>query len=154
MVPLHGQSSLEAHLGRIVVGLDGSESAARALRWAAEEARTHRHEPHVITAFAPPDVVGVPGRLGPSNDPNRPKKELGSINANGWGTPQGDDYPDVELVTEVQMGQAAEKLLEAAKNSDMLVVGSRGRGGFKGLLLGSVSMQCVTHSQGPVTVVH
>jgi nucleotide-binding universal stress UspA family protein len=59
----------------------------------------------------------------------------------------------VEIRTHVVRGQPAEVLLNAAKDADLLVVGSRGRGGFKGLLLGSVSTQCVHHASCPVVVV-
>lgn len=141
-------------MDRIVIGLDGSECAARALRWAADEARARGHELHIVTAFAPPDVVGVPGARFPVERPEQARERAQHQQRKWLSEALGDDYPDVELITEVRMGQAAETLLEAAKGGDMLVVGSRGRGGFKGLLLGSISMQCVTHAEGPVTVIH
>lgn len=141
-------------MGRIVVGLDGSESAARALRWAAEEAQSHGLELLVITAFAPPDVVGVPGARWPVERVEQTEERAQQQQRKWLSDALGGDYPDLELTAEVHMGQASESLLEAVKNGDMLVVGSRGRGGFKGLMLGSVSMQCVTHAEGPVTVIH
>jgi nucleotide-binding universal stress UspA family protein len=59
-----------------------------------------------------------------------------------------------ELVhTAVVSGGPAERLIDQSKDADLLVVGSRGRGGFRGLLLGSVSQQCVSHAQCPVVVV-
>ncbi|MGF1618909.1 MAG: universal stress protein [Acidimicrobiia bacterium] len=144
---------LEARLDRIVVGLDGSECAARALRWAADEAGVRGSELHIVTAFAPPDVVGVPGARFPVERPEQTRERAQRLQSKWLSEALGDDYPDVAMLTEVRMGQSAETLLEAAKNGDMLVVGSRGRGGFKGLMLGSVSMQCVTHAEGPVTVI-
>jgi nucleotide-binding universal stress UspA family protein len=56
-------------------------------------------------------------------------------------------------VTEAVQGQAAGVLLHASRDADLLVVGSRGLGGFRGLLLGSVSRQCVDHASCPVVVV-
>ena len=60
----------------------------------------------------------------------------------------------VAVTTLVAEGTAAQALLEAAETADLLVVGSRGHGGFKGLLVGSVSQQCVSHASVPVVVVH
>ena len=62
--------------------------------------------------------------------------------------------PDFELQFYVKEGRAAQVILQAAEDVDLLVVGSCGRGGFAGLLLGSVSSQAVHHARCPVTVVH
>lgn len=145
---------MEDRLDRIVVGLDGSECAARAVRWAADEARARGIALHIVTAFAPPDVVGVPGARFPVERPDQTRERAQQQQHKWLSEALGDEYPDIEVVTDLRLGQPAEILLEAAKSGDMLVVGSRGRGGFKGLLLGSVSMQCVTHAKGPVTVIH
>lgn len=140
-------------MGRIVVGLDGSECAVEAVRWAAAEARSLGHELHVVTAFAPPDVVGVPGARFPV-ERGEQAEERARSHQHEWLTQALGPDPDPEPTREVRMGPPAEQLLEAAKDADLLVVGSRGRGGFQGLLLGSVSLQCVTHAEIPVVVIH
>lgn len=139
-------------MGRIVVGLDGSEHGERAVRWAAEEARTHRHVLHVLTAFPPPDVVGVPGARFPVERPEETEARARE-HQQEWLTAALGDDPDVEVQAEVRVGPPAEHLLAAAEEADLLVVGSRGRGGFSGLLLGSVSQQCVTHAPCPTVVI-
>jgi nucleotide-binding universal stress UspA family protein len=65
----------------------------------------------------------------------------------------GPDRSSRPVVTRVVPGSAAAALLEAASGADLLVVGSRGRGGFASMLLGSVSLQCTLHAPCPVTVV-
>lgn len=139
-------------MGRIVVGLDGSEYARRAVRWAAAEARTHRYELHVVTAFDPPDLVGVPGARFPVERIDE-SEERAHSHQQRWLSEALNDEPDLAPITEVRVGRPAEQLLEVARGADLLVVGSRGRGGFRGLLLGSVSLQCVTHADCPVAVI-
>lgn len=63
------------------------------------------------------------------------------------------DHPDVELNTRLMSGQPARCLLLAAESAELLVVGSRGRGGFSGLLLGSVSQGVLHHAHCPVAIV-
>ena len=69
-------------------------------------------------------------------------------------TDAGDEARDIEIERQVVQGTAAEVLVSAATADDLLVVGSRGHGGFASLLLGSVSQQCVQHAACPVVVVH
>jgi nucleotide-binding universal stress UspA family protein len=63
------------------------------------------------------------------------------------------DHPTVTVETAVIQGPPARVLVDLSADADLLVIGSRGRGGFSGLLLGSVSQQCVHHAHCPVTVV-
>lgn len=139
-------------MSRIVVGMDGSECGARAVRWAAAEARSHGRTLQVVTAVDPPDVVGVPGARFPVERSEETERRARSRQEEWLVDALGED-PDVDLTLDVRIGRPATQLLDAAQGAALLVVGSRGRGGFQGLLLGSVSLQCVTHATCPVTVV-
>lgn len=135
---------------RIVVGVDGSAHAQRALAWAVEEARYRDARIDAVLAWRSP--VYYPGI------------EFGVLLAPTWEEVEAearktlrralDQLPaDVEVEPIVVAWPAARALLEAAKGADLLVVGSRGRGGFTGLLLGSTSHQVVSHAPCPVVVV-
>lgn len=137
----------------IVVGVDGSDQSQQALRWAAYlAAKTGA----TITAVCTWQIV------------------MTDVGAGGWGLvadgwdPAKDSqhaldgtidevFPDARppgLQTVVRDGSAAKVLIELSKDAQMLIVGSRGHGGFTGLLLGSVSAACSHHAHCPVLVVH
>jgi len=63
------------------------------------------------------------------------------------------EHPDVQWTTELVSGSAAQALLRRSESADLVVVGSRGRGGFTGLLLGSVSQSVLHHTQCPIAIV-
>lgn len=135
-------------MGTIVVGVDGSPSADEALRFALREASLRDATVKAVLVWSLP-VVDVPSGMLPSlyEDMQRDAEavlEEAVARAGGAAAP-------VERVT--LEGPPARMLLEAAKGADLLVVGTRGRGGFKGLLLGSVSQQCLHHAPCPVVVV-
>ncbi|HZQ58424.1 MAG TPA: universal stress protein [Acidimicrobiales bacterium] len=136
---------------RIVVGVDGSPGSVAALSWAAGLAKETGAELDAVTAWElsyawidgyAPDIVRW------AEEARRDAEErLGAaITAAGVGA-------EVTVTRTVVEGATAQALLDASKDADLLVVGSRGRGGFAGLLLGSVSQQCVHHARVPVTVV-
>lgn len=135
--------------GRLVVGVDGSDHAARALRWAIDEARLRGAWVEAVHAWDYP-VVSVTGFPVPDVD-------LEAIEQSARATldhaVDQNTAPDVEIRRSVVAGPAPTALLEAATDADLLVVGSRGRGGFAGLLLGSVSQQCAQHARCPVVIV-
>jgi nucleotide-binding universal stress UspA family protein len=133
----------------IVVGVDGSAAAEAALRWATEEARLRGARLHVVHAWAVPASVGAAPYVNGLGDELRETAEL-LVDAVVRDLVDDGLQADGEAVA----GRAAEALLEAAADASLLVVGSRGRGGFAGLLLGSVSQQCVHHAACPVVVVH
>jgi nucleotide-binding universal stress UspA family protein len=126
----------------VVVGFDGSEGGTRALAWAAGEVQVHDARLRVVRAW-------TPGEFGTDQEQAEiMQKRLDENVATVLGT-QGS----VAVETVVEQGHAAKVLLHQAANADMLVVGSRGHGGFAGLLLGSVSQHVATHSGAPVVVI-
>jgi nucleotide-binding universal stress UspA family protein len=136
---------------RIVVGVDGSQTSAAALRWGVDEARLHEAMLDVVLAWSYPPMTSITGIVPP---PAFADDDLeAAARATLEAMLDGLDTSGVELTRHVVHGRAAESLLGAAKGADLLVVGSRGRGGFSGLLLGSVSQQCAHHADCPVVIV-
>jgi nucleotide-binding universal stress UspA family protein len=138
-------------MGRIVVGVDGSPEAARALQWALDEARLHNVPLEVVHAWQFPAAVDLVGAAADTlvRDLRRVAVDLLDRVVDAVA---GTD-PGVEVERRVVEGGAAASLVNAASLADLLVVGSRGRGGFAGLLLGSVAQQCLHHAPCPVVVV-
>jgi nucleotide-binding universal stress UspA family protein len=145
--------------GDVIVGVDGSAGGSAALLWAAAEARLRGTRLRVIHAwrFSYPEVAGygwggsveVLPRTGMS-DLHRAAEGLLDVAA----AHLASEGVDVDLECEAIEGAPAEVLVGAAREADLLVVGSRGHGGFVGLLLGSVSQQCAHHAPCPVVIVH
>ena len=138
---------------KIVVGVDGSAGSRAALRWAWNEARAHGAALEVVVAWQYPITSSLPafGSMPTPDDlEGEARDAMLAIVAEEGITPDAG----VAVTTLVAEGTAVQALLGAAANADLLVVGSRGHGGFTGLLVGSVSQQCVSHSTVPVVVVH
>jgi nucleotide-binding universal stress UspA family protein len=137
---------------KIVVGVDGSAGSLEALRWAARQAQLTGASLHVVTAWAFPKhgtPFGIVFDLASIADPTtRASEALDRAIIETLG-----NHEQIEVRAEVISGDEAPVLLEAAQDADMLVVGNRGRGAIAGMLLGSVSEQCVRHSPCPVVVV-
>jgi nucleotide-binding universal stress UspA family protein len=138
--------------GRIVVGVDGSGGSRAALRWAAEEARIRGARLEVVLVWQFPVMTTMPiyGVLPPRDEMEASAlATVGKIvDDEGLRDPEG-----FEVVDMTAEGPPARTLLDAAEGADLLVVGSRGHGGFTGMLLGSVSQHCVSHATGPVVVI-
>ena len=163
--------------GRVVVGVDGSEGSLKALRWALGEARVRGTSVHAVMGwtwhpnweyttvgnmYAAPSAVlpssyepfmnpPVPPEHGAESDTseavrNELDQAVEKVVAEGW-------HDSVKVTTAAVEGHAAEALLDSATPSDLLVVGSRGHGGFTGALLGSVTQHVVSHARCPVVVV-
>jgi nucleotide-binding universal stress UspA family protein len=131
---------------RIVVGVDGSAHGNAALRWAMAEAEVHRGEVTAVFAWQMP-FLDIPGAFDRQEIEDLSKQFLVQTVAAVVPDPQ------VPLNLLVAQGDVSEALIHAAKDADLLVLGSRGRGGFVGLKLGSVSQECVAHADCPVVVV-
>lgn len=144
---------------RVVVGVDGSACSAHALRWAAEEARARGADLIVVTACTLPPVpagAGYGSLPWVGQEAWRHEEEVRS---------RAEDMvrdtirrtlggrPGVTIAIEAVPGAPAPVLVESSKDADLLVVGSRGLGGFVGMLLGSVSHHVIQHACCPVVVV-
>lgn len=139
---------------RIVVGVDGSPEAEHALRWAAYEARSQAATLEVVLAYDAHGGQGVVGsQLGTGADAGVKARVAANEQLADALTKVRDVTEGIPVEKVTVEGGAAATLLERAQDADLLVVGSRGRGGFAGLLLGSVSQQVVGHATCPVAVI-
>lgn len=134
---------------RVVVGVDGSEPSRQALLWGLFLARTLDAEIEAVMAWRFPPVA-VTGAWPLEWDPGRDAGETLRYAV----TEALGERPEVPVRETLVEGGAARALLDAAKDARILVVGSRGHGGFAGLLLGSVSSACAEHASCAVLVVH
>ena len=148
--------------GSIVVGVDGSPGSLAALRFALVEARLRGASVAIVHAWLVPLVNGLPGPVlaGVPVEYGMPIDELREAVRESAEQSLGDalrelaeEAEGVEVEWQAVEGPPAKTLFEAAAGADLLVVGSRGHGGFKGLLLGSVSQQCAHHAPCPVVIV-
>jgi nucleotide-binding universal stress UspA family protein len=136
----------------VVVGLDGSDGSLHALRVAADQARLQTAPLEVVCAWHPSMVGSMPA-FGVGTPVAETLDELRSaidetLMAEGLGPDSGIDVT-VSVVTE----HAAEALIDASQRAALVVVGTRGRGNFAGLVLGSVSQKVLSHADCPVMVV-
>jgi nucleotide-binding universal stress UspA family protein len=140
----------EEAMSTVVVGVDGSPGSAAALKYAIEEAKLREANLTAVTAWNVPTLAYEADWTGAELDPQTFEAAANSTLASAL---SGVDTTGVEVGRIVRQGQAADVLVLEAGEDDLLVVGSRGLGGFRGLLLGSVSQQCTQHARCPVTVV-
>ena len=166
-------------MAKIVVGVDASPGALLALSWAADEARLRLATLEVVHAYhaqalaAPlyfPSTEAVPGQAtGGQRPPDEAQAETAEERAQFQAAVrrQAEDLLDGLLLGELRESledvdvqrtvledrHPAEALVELSDDADLLVVGSRGRGGFSSLLLGSVSHAVVLHARCPVVVI-
>jgi nucleotide-binding universal stress UspA family protein len=132
---------------RVVVGVDGSESSIDALRWAGNLCRGTSAELDVVTCWHLPTYTGI-GELPAEWDPADDAAQTLAIAVKA----AFGDEPPTGLKAMVRQGHPAQVLVEESDDADVLVVGTRGHGGFVGLLLGSVSAYCAEHAACPVMV--
>jgi nucleotide-binding universal stress UspA family protein len=139
----------------IVVGVDGSAHGREALRFALAEATLRNATVVAVRAWSIPPLTATGLGMIPAVDLLR--DELADAARGALETELAevrDHGPAATVELEVVMGDAAGALVERAEGADLLVVGSRGRGGVAGALLGSVSRACLHHAPCPVAVVH
>jgi nucleotide-binding universal stress UspA family protein len=142
-------------MGVIIVGVDHSAGAEEALRFAFEEAQLRQATLRAIHAWqfgyiGAPSLEGTVPVLGAGRHEHRSAAEAALDATIREAIP---DAGEVEIERRVMEGAAAAVLVEESRGADLLVVGSRGHGGFAQLLLGSVSQQCAHHAECPVVIV-
>ena len=133
-----------------MVGVDGSEASVRAVRWAVEEARLRGARVRAVHAWSYPHVSTYHQAARALRAPVAEEAEATLERALREGASEAEGVEIEQLVVE---GPAAAALVEASSDASLLVVGSRGLGGFSGLLLGSVSHQAASHASCAVVIV-
>ena len=136
----------------IVVGVDGSPGSVAALRVAIDEARARGAEIKAVNAWHV-TVAAYGSGIAPIPVDVSNFEEIGKAALDSALEKVAADAAGVTIEPVVREGQAAEVLVAEAKDADLLVVGSRGLGGFRGLLLGSVSQQCSHFAHCPIMIV-
>lgn len=134
--------------GRIVVGTDGSLHSVRALRWAFDQAQERGVGVIAVRAWLSPTTYGSTFLV---DEWRQLKKEAQEALAESL-APWREQFPGVDVVERSVPGEPATALIDESAGAELLVVGSHGRGGFGGLLLGSVSHAVLHHAHCPVAV--
>jgi nucleotide-binding universal stress UspA family protein len=134
----------------ILVGIDGSEASSAALRWAETEAQRRGAALHVVLAY---DVQWPPVQPQQIDELETIAHEQAQSIVDETLKQITDRCPDLPVHGEATSGLPAQTLIELSRQAELVVVGSRGLGGFGSLLLGSVSDQVATHAHAPVVVV-
>jgi len=134
--------------GRIVAGVDGSESSIAALHWAARQAELTGSTLDAIMTWQWPVNYGwalpFPEDYSPASEAQKVLDDAVEK--------LRTEHPAITIQSHIVEGHPALALIDASKGADLLVVGSRGHGEFAGMLLGSVSEHCTAHSHCPVVV--
>ena len=141
--------------GRVVVGVDDSEQAAAALRWALREGAMRGCTVEVVHSWSPP-LSALPFGATfviPVDDGEIDAKAREAVDALVDDALGGLDDQPPEVLRTILPGGPATTLIEVAETADLLVVGSHGRSRWGRAVLGSVAMACVTHASCPVVVV-
>ncbi|MEV0263178.1 universal stress protein [Streptomyces sp. NPDC050617] len=141
-----------AAAGRIVVGVDGGEPSKRALRWAARQASLTGAELQAVIAWESLTSWSWAGVMPVMPEAYVPEEVGDRALADAIEETFGGE-PPVAIERRVIVGNPADVLLEAAEGAELLVVGDRGRAGFRAALLGSVSHHVTQHAPCPVVVV-
>jgi nucleotide-binding universal stress UspA family protein len=138
---------------QVVVGVDGSAESLAALRWAAKYAAATGATVSALLSWHYPAAVGTaPVGHAPKEISDEVRTEMQETLDKAVTEVFGSPLPS-GVRAEVVYGHPANTLVEASENADLLVVGNRGHGAFRGMLVGSVSIHCVTNAACPVVVV-
>lgn len=135
--------------GIIMAGYDGSTSAKKALLWAAQEAELRKSELRVVHSWEYPTL---PYGAYPSEGEDLEASAQEMLDAGV--TFITEKFPNLKVTSQLTEGHPVVNLIKLSKSCDMLVVGSRGHGGFSTLVLGSVSSQLAHHCQLPLMIIH
>ena len=136
----------------VVVGVDGSRESEDVLGWAFDHASRHGLALEVVHVFAIPVYPGVVPYVPPVEITQATtdfERRVTHEALAGW----AEQYPDVPVTTTIVHGRPAPVLIEASGRAGLIVVGSRGRGAFLGMLLGSTSQSLLHHAKGSVAIV-
>lgn len=138
----------------IIVGIDGSDRSRQALEWAVSEAAV-RHAPLTVLTISQALAGGYWGGPGYPGDLDRAEQAQKAAQAETDAVIEkaGEESRPASVTVRAVTGVPAEELLNAAAGADLLVVGSRGAGGFKRLLMGSVATQVTHHAHCPVVII-
>lgn len=138
-------------MSTILVGVDGSEEATTAAKWAAKTAEIEGAGLKIVAAYTTTTSDYAPGLVIPQDVIDAIREEASGIVQEAANAAR-EAAPDVALSGSIVEGDASRVLLELGEQADMIVIGTRGLGGIKGLLLGSVSTNVAAHSKGKVVV--
>jgi nucleotide-binding universal stress UspA family protein len=137
----------------VIVGVDGSPSSTAALAWAARYADAIGATLRAVLAWHYPSVAGLPP-IGHTPEPVTSQVEQSRYEILDKAIASAcSELPPIQVDRKVVYGHPAQALIDESSNADLLVVGSKGHGGFTGMMLGSISTHCVAHATCPVTVV-
>ena len=149
VVVVRRDTASTARAGHVAVGVDGSEQSLLALGFAIEQAALRQVPLHVLRAWQPGrDEGNLTGEQAREAALAAQRAELDEPLRRWQAT-----FPDVEVSVETAAAAPAGLLIDASRNAQLIVVGTRGRGGLRGMLLGSVSQQLIQHAHCPVAVV-
>jgi nucleotide-binding universal stress UspA family protein len=143
---------VDRHSSRVVVGLDGSAYGQTALEYALQHAASRQWHVTALLAWRAASLHGAGVALPMAADAGQALTRHAE-QLEDWAGPLRERFPETDLATEAIPGHAAEVLIDASDAAALVVVGSRGRGAFVGLLLGSVSQSVLHHAHCPVAVV-
>jgi nucleotide-binding universal stress UspA family protein len=149
VVVVHGSDRRDALIGRIVVGVDGSDGSQAALDWAIDEAMRCDAELVLVHGWSYPYQGPRTGISEPRDDMRL--DAMRTLEACAFRV--REIAPALRCHSIISEQSPAKALIDAGKDADLVVVGSRGHGGFAALLLGSVSRTVLQHAQVPVAIV-